>query len=1245
MEATSGGGYGGGSGRKPEDMDAVQVCVRIRPLSSKEKAEQTKSCVRIASSPLDGLAETNSSSAAQSGPQQIVVGKDRAFTFDNVLGVGSSQAVRLHSGAVSRSCSGPELALGSDAKDCVVEQDSFRHCVAPLNEDIQGIIPRVSDAQILSETPHRASNVDGLTTFGAAIQPGHQSNLQAHGSEPAACRVQSPRRVHRDLQRGVTRPVASGHAVQADGRALAACEQQLNIREDAEGNIVVAGVKSEVAQTREAVFRYLVLGGASRATGSTLMNEQSSRSHAIFSLILHQRDVASGHAAKQSEDAIARMKEEIASLQTKLQQSSHSSAVSRPVSATSTRSGQRRPSSSTSASSSSADSVARITGLEQQLGAATRKLQLATEAVESMRSLSLEAITALIAMEREVKPLGRPVQQQLNEVVKRLNAVIQTANACELRERNTSRSSDRPEHDDEDAASAHEEQLAKVAKELKDAKNDLARDEQIFEMKNAEIQRLQTVLLDAKSKNEKLIERVQQLERGGQLWSNVETVRASNAELAPSHSSASVADSKSTHDDDTDRVATARAASSTNSVRSAKAPTSRGLFTKRGGTGTFDGDEDNVVIGTGDDDEKGSSSTKAARAPTSRSATSTTSSSRRASGADSAKAVDNSRTCSTATEGPGGNRSELTSSSGRADAVGKLEKTIATLRTKIEELQQQNHSREESTRRWQLDRQTYERQVNDAEQMIETLRKEKQALEDTLIEEKGLASSALTASTSSAVADAKSSARHSSRTKSLELEIKDAASEGPATQRQRSSADAKHRLSVADAKAAPSHRNGQRSLVVVFEECVLQLIAYSDARRQVLGILKEKKDAEQSKDEAAKRVNALEMQKLRQSLSVRESISDVSKSIRLLNDKMHAESRSLEELERLKKLKERAERKLRGLRKQEEHEEFLDGDTQQELVDLVELIEDLDSHIAFQDAELSAARSDLDAIKQRSRADNVSPIDGLVDALAQRLRPTDDSPVDVAEFIKRVLEDVARLRGREQELLLKLSEQRSVVEERSAALQQLETGLGAARKEFDRRLELQQQDSRMQAAQLEQQIAALTKQQLPSQSQAAATAQQPQTVELDPTGRDDEWKRMIVSSQKKDEYIADLEKHLVFYKSKAKQMQTQLQQLIRDTAKCNQEDDEDDDNADEGDGNRDEDNPRRARKDASHQLMVRIRQLEEANDALTKDLATAKIYLRSSKPRSSSPGDTHVVRVSRSELRELPGGPPSRPSS
>lgn len=80
----------------PTSMDSVQVCVRIRPLNSKEKQEQTKSCIRLASS-VDGLSSSNgaaTSGGGGGGPQQLIVGKDRAFTFDNVLGIASSQGVR-----------------------------------------------------------------------------------------------------------------------------------------------------------------------------------------------------------------------------------------------------------------------------------------------------------------------------------------------------------------------------------------------------------------------------------------------------------------------------------------------------------------------------------------------------------------------------------------------------------------------------------------------------------------------------------------------------------------------------------------------------------------------------------------------------------------------------------------------------------------------------------------------------------------------------------------------------------------------------------------------------------------------------------------------------------------------------------------------------------------------------------------------------------------------------------------------
>ena len=54
---------------------AVKVAVRVRPLNNREKLHQHKPCVRIAS-------ESN----------QIVIGKDKVFTFDYVIPPKTSQA-------------------------------------------------------------------------------------------------------------------------------------------------------------------------------------------------------------------------------------------------------------------------------------------------------------------------------------------------------------------------------------------------------------------------------------------------------------------------------------------------------------------------------------------------------------------------------------------------------------------------------------------------------------------------------------------------------------------------------------------------------------------------------------------------------------------------------------------------------------------------------------------------------------------------------------------------------------------------------------------------------------------------------------------------------------------------------------------------------------------------------------------------------------------------------------------------
>ncbi|KMQ91046.1 kinesin-like protein kif21b protein, partial [Lasius niger] len=61
------------------------------------------------------------------------------------------------------------------------------------------------------------------------------------------------------------------------------------IHEDTAGNIHLAGVEPRVVTSPEQALEYLRLGALSRTTGSTQMNTQSSRSHAIFTLYIKQQ--------------------------------------------------------------------------------------------------------------------------------------------------------------------------------------------------------------------------------------------------------------------------------------------------------------------------------------------------------------------------------------------------------------------------------------------------------------------------------------------------------------------------------------------------------------------------------------------------------------------------------------------------------------------------------------------------------------------------------------------------------------------------------------------------------------------------------------------------------------------------------------------------------------------------------------------------------------------------------------------
>ncbi|KAK8480438.1 hypothetical protein V6N13_056955 [Hibiscus sabdariffa] len=78
-----------------------------------------------------------------------------------------------------------------------------------------------------------------------------------------------------------------------DSKATTFGRPPIQIRETGSGGITLSGVTEAEVRTKEEMASNLARGSLSRATGSTNMNSQSSRSHAIFTISMEQKKISS----------------------------------------------------------------------------------------------------------------------------------------------------------------------------------------------------------------------------------------------------------------------------------------------------------------------------------------------------------------------------------------------------------------------------------------------------------------------------------------------------------------------------------------------------------------------------------------------------------------------------------------------------------------------------------------------------------------------------------------------------------------------------------------------------------------------------------------------------------------------------------------------------------------------------------------------------------------------------------------
>ncbi|XP_010127848.1 PREDICTED: kinesin-like protein KIF27, partial [Chlamydotis macqueenii] len=216
----------------------VKVAVRIRPLLSKEVLHNHQVCVRLVPN-----------------TQQIIIGKDRVFTFDFVFGKNSTQE------EVYTVCIKPLLVSLTEGYNATVfaygQTGSGKTYtiggghIASVAEDEKGIIPRA--IQELFQHISENCNID----FHVKV-----SYIEVYKEEV------------RDLLE------------------LETSVKELHIREDEKGNTVIVGAKEFQVECADEVISLLESGNAARHTGTTQMNEHSSRSHAVFTISICQKQSA-----------------------------------------------------------------------------------------------------------------------------------------------------------------------------------------------------------------------------------------------------------------------------------------------------------------------------------------------------------------------------------------------------------------------------------------------------------------------------------------------------------------------------------------------------------------------------------------------------------------------------------------------------------------------------------------------------------------------------------------------------------------------------------------------------------------------------------------------------------------------------------------------------------------------------------------------------------------------------------------
>ncbi|KAJ8028309.1 Chromosome-associated kinesin KIF4 [Holothuria leucospilota] len=210
----------------------VRVAVRARPLILREISEGCQQCLQFVP-----------------GEPQVILGRDKAFTYDYAFGPTDSQeklydeAVSGLVGGIFKGLNATVLAYGQTGSGKTYSMGSGYDLT---DTQKMGVIPRVVKS-LFEGIKERSETADFILKC---------SFLELHNDDIL------------DL-------------LQEDRAPLA-------VREDTNGEIKITGLSEMIVHQGTDMIALLEKGSAGRTTGSTAMNATSSRSHAIFTIHIEQ---------------------------------------------------------------------------------------------------------------------------------------------------------------------------------------------------------------------------------------------------------------------------------------------------------------------------------------------------------------------------------------------------------------------------------------------------------------------------------------------------------------------------------------------------------------------------------------------------------------------------------------------------------------------------------------------------------------------------------------------------------------------------------------------------------------------------------------------------------------------------------------------------------------------------------------------------------------------------------------------